>query len=174
MGSTGKETFRIKWQVLHSKVRSSTPRLPGEIRANPILCLQVGHDGRSAMELLITTRHSEANDRRDQEFRSVRLRTLSDKILAQLLRGGEPDLKIGIGSAGHGWMRDRHGLGPEAPLSPKGGVVLVWVQQTCCQADAGWCPQGPSVTRLRWPFPKMDGVCEGGGSTAHSPAALLR
>jgi len=23
-------------------------------------------------------------------------------------------------------MRDRHGLGPEAPLSPKGGVVLVW------------------------------------------------
>jgi hypothetical protein len=49
--------------VLHSKVRSSIPRLPGEIRANPILCLQVGHDGRSAMELLITTRHSEANDR---------------------------------------------------------------------------------------------------------------
>ncbi len=117
MGSTGKEIFRIQWQVLHSKVRSSTPRLPGEIRANPILCLQVGHDGRSAMELLITTRH---------------LRTLSDKILAQLLRGGEPGLKIGIGSAGHGWMRDRHGL-PEAPLSPKGGVVLVWVHQTCSQ-----------------------------------------
>ncbi len=140
MGSTGKETFRIKWQVLHSKVRSSTPRLPGEIRANPILCLQVGHDGRSAMELLITTRHSEANDRRDQEFRSVRLRTLSDKILAQLLRGGEPDLKIGIGSAGHGWMRDRHGLGPEAPLSPKGGVVLVWVHQTCSQPMSDSAP----------------------------------
>ena len=59
MGSTGKETFRIQWQVLHSKVRSSAPRLPGEIRANPILCLQVGHDGRSAMEVLITTQHSE-------------------------------------------------------------------------------------------------------------------
>jgi hypothetical protein len=107
--------------VLHSKVRSSIPRLPGEIRANPILCLQVGHDGRSAMELLITTRHSEANDRRDQEFRSVRLRTLSDKILAQLLRGEEPDIKIGIGSAGHGWMRDRHGLGPEAPYPRRAG-----------------------------------------------------
>src|SRR5260370_17703121 len=84
------------------------------------------------MELLITTRHSEANDRRDQEFRSVRLRTLSDKILAQLLRGGEPGLKIGIGSAGHGWMRDRHGL-PEPPLSPKGAVVLVRVPQTSTQ-----------------------------------------
>jgi hypothetical protein len=130
MGSTGKEIFRIQWQVLHSKVRSSRPRLPGEIRVNPILCLQVGHDGRSAMELLITTRHSEANDRYG-ENRSVRLRILSDKILAQLLGGREPDLKIGIGSAGHGWMRDRHGLGPEAPLSPKGGVVLVWVRQTC-------------------------------------------
>ncbi len=119
--------------MLHSKVRSSTPRLPGEIRVNPILCLQVGHDGRSAIELLITTRHLEANDRRDQEFRSVRMRTLSDKILAQLSWEGEPDLKIGIGSAGHGWMRDRHGLGPEAPLSPKGGVVLVWLHQTCSQ-----------------------------------------
>src|SRR5258708_29057469 len=64
--------------------------------------------------------------------RSVRLPILSDKILAKLLRGGEPGLKIGIGSAGHGWMRDRHGL-PEAPLSPKGGVVLVWVHQTCSQ-----------------------------------------
>src|SRR5258706_12045273 len=52
--------------------------------------------------------------------RSVRLRILSDKILAQLLRGREPELKIGIGSAGHGWMRDRHGLGPEAPPIPEG------------------------------------------------------
>jgi len=67
----GKEIFWIQWHVLHSKVRSSTPRLPGEIRANPILCLQVGHDGRSAMELLITTRHSEANDRYGQD-RSAR------------------------------------------------------------------------------------------------------
>jgi hypothetical protein len=67
-GSTGKEIFWIQWQVLHSKVRSSRPRLPGDIRVNPILCLQVGHDGRSAMELLITSRHSEANDRYDQNF----------------------------------------------------------------------------------------------------------
>jgi hypothetical protein len=136
--------------VLHSKVRSSRPRLPGEIRVNPILCLQVGHDGRSAMELLITTRHSEANDRYGQT-RSVRLRILSDKILAQLLRGGEPELKIGIGSAGHGWMRDRHGLGPEAPLSPKGGVVLVWVHQTCCQPISDNAPRskrGPTARAI--------------------------
>ena len=109
-------------------MRSSTPGLPGEIRANPILCLQVGHDGRSAMEALIPT--SCANDRRDQEFRSVRLPTLSDNILAQFRRGAEPDLKIGIGSAGHEWMRDRHGLDPEAPQSPKGGLLLVRVHQT--------------------------------------------
>jgi hypothetical protein len=49
-GSTGKEDFFIKWQVRHSKVRSSKPRLPGEIRANPIPCLQMGQDGRSASE----------------------------------------------------------------------------------------------------------------------------
>src|SRR5258708_1916781 len=146
MGSTGKEIFRIQWQVLHSKVRSSRPRLPGDIRVNPILCLQVGHDGRSAMELLITTRHSEAaaNDNVRSEFRSVCLRILSDKILAQLLRGREPELKIGIGSAGHGWMRDRHGLGPEAPLSPKGGVVLVWVCQTCSQGSK----RGPTALAI--------------------------
>jgi hypothetical protein len=87
-------------------------------------------------------------------------RILSDKILAQLLRGREPELKIGIGSAGHGWMCDRHGLGPEAPLSPKGGVVLVWVQQLVV-SRCRMVPQGPSVTRLRWPFPKMDGLREG-------------
>jgi hypothetical protein len=40
----------MRWQVRHSKVRSSKPRLPGEIRANPILCLQVRHIGRSTME----------------------------------------------------------------------------------------------------------------------------
>jgi hypothetical protein len=28
-------------------VRSSKPRRPGEMRASPILCLQVGHIGRS-------------------------------------------------------------------------------------------------------------------------------
>jgi hypothetical protein len=43
------ETFSRRWQVLHSKVRSSKPRLPGEIRASPILCLQVRHIGRSTL-----------------------------------------------------------------------------------------------------------------------------
>src|SRR6266404_5846283 len=45
-----KQTFSMRWQVLHSKVCSSKPLLPGEIRANPILCLQVRHIGRSIME----------------------------------------------------------------------------------------------------------------------------
>jgi len=48
-GSMAMETFSMRWQVRHSKVRSSKPRLPGEIRANPILCLQVGHIGRSTL-----------------------------------------------------------------------------------------------------------------------------
>jgi len=138
MGSTGNETFTIRWQLLHSKVRSSRPRLPGEIRVSPILCLQVGHDGRSAMELLITTRIQKP---RIGTVRIGPYAFLSDKILAQLLRGKEPELKIGIGSAGHGWMRDRHGLGPEAPLSPKGGVVLVWVHRTCCQPMSDGAPR---------------------------------
>ena len=103
--------------MLHSKVRSSKPRWPGEIRANPILCLQVGHNGRSAMEILIT-RHPEptigAGGRRGlYAFR------LSVEILAQFLTTREPRQKIGIDSAGHGWMRDRHGLGPEVPY-PQG------------------------------------------------------
>src|SRR5258705_2877545 len=67
-GSTGKEIFRIQWQVLHSKVRSSRPPLPGDIRVNPLPCLQVGHDRRSAMELLITTPHSQTNDRYASKF----------------------------------------------------------------------------------------------------------
>jgi hypothetical protein len=48
-GSMGKETSSVRWQVLHSKVRRSNPRSPGEIRARPILCLQVGHIGRSTV-----------------------------------------------------------------------------------------------------------------------------
>jgi hypothetical protein len=87
----GKETFWTRWQVLHSKVRSSKPRSPGEIRASPILCLQVGHDGRSALKMLIT--QLRANHRRGCEFWSVRLRTLSDKILAHFLGGHGTTLK---------------------------------------------------------------------------------
>jgi len=125
----GKETFWIRWQVLHSKVRSSKPRSPGEIRANPILCLQVGHDGRSAIEMLIT-QYPEPRIGVVGSFGLYAFRLSRTKILAQFLRGWEPQQKIRISSTGHGWMRDRHGLGPEAPLSPKGRVVLVGVQQT--------------------------------------------
>jgi hypothetical protein len=48
----GKETFSVRWQVEHSNVRTSTPRSPAETRASPILCLQVGHIGRSTIEEL--------------------------------------------------------------------------------------------------------------------------
>jgi hypothetical protein len=50
-GSTEKEIFSLRWQVLHSNVRCSNPRSPGEIRTKAILCLQVGHIGRSMTEL---------------------------------------------------------------------------------------------------------------------------
>jgi len=40
----------MRWQVRQSKVRSSKPRSPGEIRASPILCLQMIHIGRSTMD----------------------------------------------------------------------------------------------------------------------------
>ena len=49
-GSIGNETSSVRLHVLHSKVRRSNPRSPGEIRARPILCLQVGHIGRSTVE----------------------------------------------------------------------------------------------------------------------------
>jgi hypothetical protein len=45
-----KETFSMRWQVLHSKVRSSKPRSPGELRTNAMPCLQLGQDGRSRMK----------------------------------------------------------------------------------------------------------------------------
>src|SRR5204863_8528323 len=76
---------------------------------------------------------SRANDRRGWEYWSVRFPTFSDKNLAQFLRAGNHSKKSELVPTGHGWMRDRHGLGPEAPLSPKGGVVLVWLHQTCSQ-----------------------------------------
>ncbi|WP_245270110.1 hypothetical protein [Nitrobacter hamburgensis] len=52
MGSTGIETFSVRSQVEHSKVRSSNPRSPKEMRANIILCLHTGHIGRSFSELM--------------------------------------------------------------------------------------------------------------------------
>jgi hypothetical protein len=60
------------------------PRLPGEIRASPILCLQVGHDGRSAIEVLIT-QTSGAPTIGVIRSSGLHTRPLSDKILAQLL-----------------------------------------------------------------------------------------
>ena len=73
----------MPWQVRHSKVRSSKPRSPGEIRATPILCLQVGQDGRSPMEMIIT-QHPTTNDRAGEEFWSVRLPTLGQNFDASL------------------------------------------------------------------------------------------
>ena len=75
----------MSWQVRHSKVRSSKPRLPGEIRANPILCSQVRHSGRSTIEdELRITQHPETVCVSAQVGLSgVRH---SDKILAQALK----------------------------------------------------------------------------------------
>lgn len=54
MGSTATEIFSMRSQVEHSNVRSSNPRVPGEIRAKAILCLHAGHIGRSLIKLPIT------------------------------------------------------------------------------------------------------------------------
>ena len=75
--------------------------------------------------------------------------TLTDSVrlnFGTILERGELRLKIGIGSAGHEWMRDRHGLDPEAPLSPKGGVVLVRGGR-CCYPCAFICSMGPLSLR---------------------------
>ena len=64
----------------------------------------------------------------DQELWSVRLRALSDKILAQLLRGRE--LKSELVSQVTGGCVTGTALALKPPLSPKGGVVLLWVHQT--------------------------------------------
>jgi hypothetical protein len=58
------ETFSIRRQVAHSNVRTSTPGWPAEIPANPILCLQTGHIGRSAMEYELRITHHPPNDTR--------------------------------------------------------------------------------------------------------------
>ncbi len=53
IGSTAKRTTSVRSQVEHSKVRSSNPRGPGEMRANAIRCLHTGHIGRSLVEAAI-------------------------------------------------------------------------------------------------------------------------
>jgi hypothetical protein len=57
MGSTATLIFSVRSQVEHSNVRSSNPRVPGEIRAKAILCLQTGHIGRSLIKSPITVPH---------------------------------------------------------------------------------------------------------------------
>lgn len=54
MGSTATLILSVRSQVEHSNVRSSKPRVPGEVRAKAILCLHVGHIGRSLIKLPIT------------------------------------------------------------------------------------------------------------------------
>lgn len=53
IGSTAKETNSVRSHVEHSKVRFSNPALPGEMRANAILCLHTGHIGRSLIHAVI-------------------------------------------------------------------------------------------------------------------------
>ena len=67
---------------------------------------------------------SRANDRRGWEFWSVRFPTFSDKNLAQFLRAGNHSKKSELVPQVTGWMRDRHGLGPEAPYPRRAGSCL--------------------------------------------------
>ena len=54
-------------------------------------------------------------------------------------------LKIGIGSAGHGWMRDRHGLGPEAPYPRRAGSCSFGPPPNLKSADFGAAPHSAFV-----------------------------
>ena len=53
MGSMETLILSVRSQVEHSNVRSSKPRVPGEMRAKAILCLHEGHIGRSLIRLPI-------------------------------------------------------------------------------------------------------------------------
>jgi hypothetical protein len=94
-----RESFSVRWHVAHSNVRTSMPRSPGETRANPILCLQTGHIGRSTKEEALRITPTE-NDRHFRKFWSVRQPTLG-KILAWAPERLEPLAKIRIGFPGH-------------------------------------------------------------------------
>ena len=119
-----RESFSVRWHVAHSNVRTSIPRSPGEIRANPILCLQTGHIGRSTVEEEIRiAQHPSKTICASADFGLSGIR-LSGKILAQFLMAREPGQRAGIVLSGHELERGRHGLGPESPLSPQAGVVL--------------------------------------------------
>jgi len=74
------ETFSVRWQVRHSKVRSSKPLLPGEIRASPILCLQVRHIGRSTLSDEIRISQTRENDMHFSTNWSVRSPTFGQNF----------------------------------------------------------------------------------------------
>src|SRR5258707_6024482 len=113
------EIFSIRWQVRHSKVRSSKPRSPGEIRANPILCLQVRHIGRSTMDDIRIRPPPRRNHMRFSRLRSVRFPTLGQD-LAQPLTGSGTGRTIWLGLQA---LENRARLGLES-LTPRAGVVL--------------------------------------------------
>jgi hypothetical protein len=52
IGSTAKAIFSVRPHVEHSKVRSSKPGSPEEIRAKATLCLHTEHIGRSCGDLI--------------------------------------------------------------------------------------------------------------------------
>jgi hypothetical protein len=81
IGSTATKLFSVLSQVEHSKVRSSNPRSPGEMRANAILCLHTGHMGRSWIELPITLT---PRDHRQSQFAVPNLCTVGGGFQAFL------------------------------------------------------------------------------------------
>ena len=83
----------MRRQVRHSKVRSSKPRSPGEIRASPILCLQVGQDGRSVIENETRIARHQTNDKRGEGASLSTSRHLG-KILAQVVERRNQSKKL--------------------------------------------------------------------------------
>jgi hypothetical protein len=105
----------VRSQVEHSKVRSSNPRSPGEIRAKAIRSLHTGHIGRSLMESMRRT------SRR-------RLTSTSDWRPASIA--------IGTQESWTNWSsgpRENAGLlaSPPSPHSPQGGAAP--------KSEVRWC-----------------------------------
>jgi hypothetical protein len=78
----------MRWQVAHSNVRTSTPRSPAETQANPILCLQTGHIGRSIMEIALRITLHPLKPYAFQRNFIVRQPTLGSAILPQASSAG--------------------------------------------------------------------------------------
>jgi hypothetical protein len=79
IGSTAKAIFSVRPHVEHSKVRSSEPRSPAEIRAKAILCLHTGHIGRSCGDLMRLAPAVEVQSTQDRRAVSIAIGTQASR-----------------------------------------------------------------------------------------------